>query len=191
MSNQERPGERPGRGGPAAYAADRDTGKASPLPPADSAALPRVGVLAVLWHQGRVLLVQRGQPPNQGLWGFPGGKQHPGETVAEAAMRELTEETGLGAAALGVIDVLDAMERDADGVLLYHYTLIAIACRWQAGEAKAADDAAALGWFRPEEAATLPRCKDVDTLITRSARHPLLATDAQTGPATKTPTKVP
>src|SRR5580693_6293999 len=77
---------------------------------------PIVAVLAVVLRpfgqEARVLIVQRAQQPNAGRWGFPGGVLELGETVAEGAMRELKEETGIVAEAAGWLDVHDATSRD-------------------------------------------------------------------------------
>ena len=114
---------------------------------------PRPAAIAVVRRAGRFLLVRRGQPPDPGRWGFPGGKIEPGETAAEAAVRELAEETGVLAEALGAFDSVDVIRRNADGSLLYHYVLVAVACRWLSGEAVAADDAHEAEWFTLDEIA--------------------------------------
>jgi 8-oxo-dGTP diphosphatase len=98
---------------------------------------PIVAVLAV---------VQRAQQPNAGRWGFPGGVLELGETVAEGALRELAEETGVVAEAAGWLNVHDAVSRDADGRVQFHYVLIAMRGIWRSGEGVAADDAAATAW---------------------------------------------
>jgi len=108
---------------------------------------PLPGVLALVVRGDRVLLVQRGREPDRGKWGFPGGLIELGETVAAAALRELREETGLAAEAGGVIDVFDAITRDGDGRVRYHFVLNVVVCRCAAGDAVAADDAAAVGWY--------------------------------------------
>jgi ADP-ribose pyrophosphatase YjhB (NUDIX family) len=108
---------------------------------------PVVAVLAVPVREHRVLLVKRANPPDQGKWGFPGGRIELGETVSAAALRELAEETGVAAEALDVLTVLDIIDRDAAGALRFHYVLIAVLCRWRAGEPVAADDALEAGWF--------------------------------------------
>jgi ADP-ribose pyrophosphatase YjhB (NUDIX family) len=108
---------------------------------------PRVGVLAVVRRGERLLLVRRRNPPDAGKWGFPGGAQELGETVAEAAARELAEETGIDAMPLGVLDVIDAVTRDEAGRVRFHFTLIAVLMAWRAGEAVAADDAEAVTWI--------------------------------------------
>ncbi|MGV6850187.1 MAG: NUDIX domain-containing protein, partial [Marinibacterium sp.] len=56
---------------------------------------PRLGALAVVLRDGHVLLARRANPPDAGLWGFPGGHVEPGETGLAAAVRELAEETGV------------------------------------------------------------------------------------------------
>ena len=54
-----------------------------------------LGASAVIVADGAILLVQRGHEPQLGRWSVPGGKQEPGETLAETAAREAYEETGL------------------------------------------------------------------------------------------------
>src|SRR5712692_5266268 len=76
---------------------------------------PIVGVLAVVMRGDRVLVVRRANPPMTGRWGFPGGVLELGETVAEGAMRELLEETGVIAEAEGTLTVIDTIDRDAEG----------------------------------------------------------------------------
>ena len=107
---------------------------------------PIVAVLAVVLRDDRALIVQRAQQPNAGRWGFPGGVLELGETVGEGAMRELREETGILAEPDGVLDVHDAIHRDAEGHVQFHYTLIAVRGVWRSGEGEPADDAAACAW---------------------------------------------
>ena len=108
---------------------------------------PIVGVGAVVWHGDRVLLVRRARPPRPGQWSLPGGAQTLGETIAEAAAREVREETGLEVLVGPVIATIDMIERDPEGRVRYHYTLVDVTCEAPHGEARAGDDAAAVGWF--------------------------------------------
>ena len=96
-----------------------------------------------------MLLIRRAKPPRQGEWSLPGGLQKLGETVFEAARREVMEETGVVIRPLAVVDVVDLIERDRDDRRVrYHYTLIDVLAAWVAGEAVAAGDAADVLWAR-------------------------------------------
>jgi 8-oxo-dGTP diphosphatase len=108
---------------------------------------PIVGVLAVVLRGDRVLVVRRANPPMPGRWGFPGGVLELGETVAQGAMRELFEETGVKAEAAGPLTVIDTIDRDREGRVHYHYTLVAVIGRWQSGEGVAGDDADEVAWL--------------------------------------------
>jgi len=81
---------------------------------------PVPAVIAVIVHKGRTLLVRRANPPDAGLWGFPGGKIEFGETVKEAATRELLDETGVVAQAQDVITTLDILVQDPAEFLRFH-----------------------------------------------------------------------
>jgi ADP-ribose pyrophosphatase YjhB (NUDIX family) len=112
---------------------------------------PFVGVGVVVLRGDEVLLIQRGKPPKAGDWSIPGGAQHLGETVAEAALREVREETGLEVRLGEHLAVVDSIQRDADGGVAFHYTLVDFAAYWVAGEPVAGDDAAAVSWARIDE----------------------------------------
>lgn len=108
---------------------------------------PVPAVLAIVVRGGALLLVRRANPPDQGLWGFPGGRMEMGESHLDAALRELGEETGIVADAPRLLTVLDFIEPDAAGRLAHHFAMIAVLCRWRAGEGAAADDALEARWF--------------------------------------------
>ena len=63
---------------------------------------PAVGVVCLKGDE--VLLIRRGTPPRQGEWSLPGGRIEPGERLADAALRELREETDVEAELIGLIE---------------------------------------------------------------------------------------
>jgi 8-oxo-dGTP diphosphatase len=132
---------------------------------------PIPAVIAVVVRNDETLLVRRANPPDAGLWGFPGGKIEYGETVRDAATRELIEETSVQAEAQDVVTTLDILVRDAAGTIQQHYILIAVQCRWISGEPVAGDDALEARWFPVAELdpETLGMSAEVD-VIARQAQ---------------------
>lgn len=129
---------------------------------------PLIGLGAIVWKEGRVLMVQRGRPPRAGIWSLPGGLQLLGETVADGIRREIAEEAGIEIDLLGLVEVIDSVHRDAEGRVLYHYTIIDYAARWTAGEAVAGDDAAAVAWVDPAELHRLETWEETLRVIEKS-----------------------
>jgi len=99
----------------------------------DRRPVPAAGV--VCFRGDEVLLIRRGTPPREGEWSLPGGRIEWGERAADAALRELREETGCEGEIVGLVDVVDGLIGDR------HYVLIDYAVRWTSGEPKAGDDA--------------------------------------------------
>lgn len=110
---------------------------------------PVLAASAAVFREGRVLLARRGQAPSRGLWTLPGGRVEPGETLAEAAAREVMEEVGVACHVLGVAGALDIVQRDAEGALTAHFVVVSHAARWVEGEPGIGPEAAEVGWFLP------------------------------------------
>ncbi|WP_226783212.1 NUDIX hydrolase [Oceaniglobus trochenteri] len=127
---------------------------------------PRLAALAVVLRNDSVLLVQRRNAPDAGLWGFPGGHVELGETALAAAERELHEETGVIARARRYLDNVDVIQRDEAGRIQFHFLLAAVLCDHVAGEPVAADDALAAAWVPLEGLHALPTSDRVDALVT-------------------------
>lgn len=112
---------------------------------------PFVGVGVVVWRGDEVLLIERGKGPRSGGWSLPGGKQELGETVREAAHREIREETSVEIEVTGLLDVVDLVRKDGAGRVQFHYTLVDFTAEWVSGEAVAGTDATAARWVRLED----------------------------------------
>ena len=112
---------------------------------------PLVGVGAVIVHEGKVVIVQRGTEPLKGQWSVPGGALEIGESLRECAAREALEETGLQVEAGEVLEVFDAIYRQPDGRIQFHYVLLDFACRLLGGDLRAGGDALQARWVTLQE----------------------------------------
>jgi 8-oxo-dGTP diphosphatase len=102
---------------------------------------PTVAVAAIVIDDaGRVLLVRRGQPPNQGKWTVPGGKVERGERLVDAVVREVREETGVEITCGPMIAVVERLD-DA-----WHYVILDYLARPEPGEVRAATDVVDARW---------------------------------------------
>jgi ADP-ribose pyrophosphatase YjhB (NUDIX family) len=104
---------------------------------------PVVGVGGVVILEGRVVLIRRGKEPLRGRWVVPGGTVELGETLEDALVREMREETGLDVAPREVLTVFDRIERRERRVL-YHFVIVDYLCDYLRGEARAGSDAESL-----------------------------------------------
>jgi 8-oxo-dGTP diphosphatase len=116
-------------------------------------ARPIVGVGAVVVHEGRVLLIQRDKEPLRGRWLVPGGTVELGETLQDAVVREVFEETALRVSPREVVLVFDRIERDGPDVR-YHYVIVDYVCDLEGGVLAPGSDARAAAWVAAED---LPR----------------------------------
>jgi len=129
---------------------------------------PVVAVGAIVFRNSRVLLVRRAQPPSQDLWAIPGGRVEIGETLQEAAEREILEETGITIQAREPVYTFDYIERDGSELPRFHYVIIDMIADYVRGEIRAGDDAADARWVSAEELAGLKvSSKTVRLLKTR------------------------
>ena len=112
---------------------------------------PIVGVGVVVWHGDQVLLIKRGKAPRAGQWSLPGGAQLLGETLAETAKREVREETGIDIRLGDIIATLDLIDRDDDGRVRHHYTLVDFVAEAEQDGLTAGDDAADARWFARDD----------------------------------------
>jgi 8-oxo-dGTP diphosphatase len=124
---------------------------------------PTVAVGALVFDgDGRVLLVERGNPPGAGLWSVPGGRVETGETLAQAVAREVREETGL---VVEVGALACVVERITDG---YHFVILDYHARVIGGALAAGGDARAARFVTADELATLPVTDGLGDVIARA-----------------------
>jgi 8-oxo-dGTP diphosphatase len=121
---------------------------------------------AVLVKDDSILLVKRGHPPGAGVWSVPGGAVGAGEGLAEAARRELREETGLDAEPVGVLWVINNIVFDPEGRPRYHYIIVDILFNPNTirGSLRPGGDAVDARWFKLSE---IPGNRQVSRTVRR------------------------
>jgi ADP-ribose pyrophosphatase len=110
---------------------------------------PRVAIGGVVFKDGGVLLVRRGKPPAHGEWAIPGGSVELGETLKQAVEREIHEETGITVRAGEVCHIFDAVKRDDDRRVQFHYVIIDLMAEYVSGEPIPASDVTEAAWLEP------------------------------------------
>lgn len=129
---------------------------------------PVVAVGVLLLDGDRVLLIQRGQPPQVGRWTVPGGGVELGETLEEAALRELQEETGLRCRLGPVVEVLDRTVRDEAGLVEFHYVILDFLGSDPVGTLCAASDCTAARWVAIDELKEYDTTDGLEPVIRRA-----------------------
>ena len=123
---------------------------------------------AVTLSAGRLLLVRRATEPGMGLWSLPGGRVEFGETLAEACVRELFEETGIEGVCGELIGWVERLSDD------HHFVILDFAVTpFDADPPRAASDASEARWVPLEEVSDLPL---VDGLAEFLYDHGIIAT---------------
>jgi 8-oxo-dGTP diphosphatase len=113
----------------------------------DTKRRPQLAASAAVFRAGKVLIARRGKPPH--LWSLPGGRVEMGETLEQAAAREVLEEAGVACEIAGFAGHREMMLRDEGGNLYAHFVIAAFAARWTSGEAKPGPEASEVAWVDP------------------------------------------
>jgi ADP-ribose pyrophosphatase len=141
---------------------------------------PIAGVGVVVVKGDKILLVRRGKEPGRGRWGLPGGAIELGETVAQAAEREVDEECGIEIEIGDVIEVIDRIIPDGDGQIRYHYILIDLLAEYRRGDPIASSDAAEVRWALERELDKLELSQATSRVIRKGLQ--MLAREPQRQP---------
>ncbi len=112
---------------------------------------PIPAVAVVVKRDDEFLMIKRGKEPRKGTWTVPGGSIELGETLNEAAEREVMEESRLKVKALRAFTAIDAIYRDMEGKLEFHYVIIYMEAEYLGGEPAAGDDATEVRWVNRKE----------------------------------------
>lgn len=131
---------------------------------------PIVGVGAIIFQEDQVLLIKRGKEPSFGQWSIPGGVVHLGETLEQAVIREIREETHLEVEVLALVKVLDRIFRDPEGRVAYHYVLVDFLCQCRTGGLMSDSDAQAAHFVPLKDLAAYQIAPVTSEVIARAAR---------------------
>jgi ADP-ribose pyrophosphatase YjhB (NUDIX family) len=128
-------------------------------------------VSAAIVRDGRVLLVQRARAPARGLYSLPGGVVEVGETLIEAVVREVREETSLEIEPVALAGFREAIGHDREGRVERHFVILPFAARWLAGETRLNEELADARWLRPAELAQLPTTPGLGDIVATAFRR--------------------
>ena len=137
--------------------------------PDDSARIyptrPYLAVSAAIVRDGRVLIVRRARPPSHGLYTLPGGGVELGETLEQAVIREVREETALTVEPVELVGFRQAIARDDAGRIERHFVILPFAARWIAGEVSLNAELAEARWLVPSEIAGLKTTEGLAPIV--------------------------
>ncbi len=132
-------------------------------------ARPFLAASVAVFRDGLVLLAERAVPPGARCFSLPGGLVEIGETLGEAALRELREETGVDAEIVGFNDHVEVIERDAEGRVAAHFVVASFVGRWTGGEATTGPEALRTVWIAPDRIEGLVTTPQLGPILHRAA----------------------
>lgn len=140
--------------------------------PADDRLYPSRPILAAsvaVFREGRVLVGRRARAPLAGHFSLPGGAVELGETLVEAARRELFEEVGVEAEIIGFNRHVEPIVREG-GRVRAHYVIASFVGRWTRGEARISKEIDAVAWIEPGASANLVTTPELGEILESAAR---------------------
>lgn len=126
---------------------------------------PFLAVSAAIIRDGRVLVTQRARGPGIGIWSMPGGVVEAGETLAEALIREIREETALTIEPVTLAGHREVVVRDSDGRALRHFVILCFASRWIAGEPNLNEELSDARWLKLDELSGLKTTEGLAEIV--------------------------
>lgn len=114
---------------------------------------------------GEILLIKRGKAPHYGRWMVPGGALEWGETLEQATIREVREETGIDIEIDAFLEIIEAIFPGDPG---FHYVIMDYTARAVSGTLAAGSDALESAWFRLDALDPLDLTPDLRRVIDKA-----------------------
>ncbi len=131
---------------------------------------PYLAVSAAIFRGDRVLIVRRARPPAYGIFTLPGGGVELGETLEEAVVREVREETALEVRPVGLAGYRQAIARDDSGRVERHFVILPFAARWLSGDIILNEELAEAHWLAPADLAGLTTTEGLAQIVAAAQR---------------------
>ena len=112
---------------------------------------PFLAVSAAIIRDGKVLIIRRAAGLASGIYTLPGGVVEAGETLTDAVVREVREETAVAIEPVTLAGYREMIVRDGDTRVARHFVILCFAARWISGEPKLNEELAEARWLKPEE----------------------------------------
>jgi ADP-ribose pyrophosphatase YjhB (NUDIX family) len=130
---------------------------------------PFVGASIAVFRDGKVLLAARGDTAQAPIFSLPGGLVEVGETLEEAALRELFEEVGVKARIKGFAGHVEVIDRDGDGRIRRHFVVNAFVGEWLEGEGVTGPEAPEVRWIDPNALGGIAVTKGLPAILAKAA----------------------
>lgn len=114
-----------------------------------------LAVGAIVLDRGELLLVKRDREPARGEWSLPGGRVDWGESLREAVVREVREETAIDIEVEALAGIAERIVPDDAGEVLWHFVILDFWAKPRSHELRAGDDVSEARWVRVEELAEM------------------------------------
>lgn len=131
---------------------------------------PFLAASIAVFRNGQVLLAERAAPPAAQLFSLPGGVVEAGETLGQAALRELEEETGVRARLIGFNNHVEIIEHDTEHRVSAHFVVASFVGVWLAGEGLIGPEARRILWIEPNRIGELEVTPHLAPLVEQAAR---------------------
>ena len=132
---------------------------------------PYLAVSAAIFRDSRVLIVRRARPPAHGLYTLPGGGVELGETLEQAVIREVREETALDIAPVDLVGYRQAIGRDGAGRVERHFVILPFAARFIGGEISLNEELAEAHWLAPADILSLKTTEGLAQIVAAASER--------------------